>query len=254
MGQMELAGADAGLAPGLDQRAVALEAVDAGVAVAVADVQLSVRSHGDVGRPVEWRAAALDTADGLSVIAGIRTFSGDAEHHHLFPLEGELPHRVVPIIHCVHHVFRDGDPVGARREQTLAPRADEVALPIVHDDPGILAGHEIHVVLGVDRHAVHVLMDVPLGELLPPFDHFELRNNRHDPASPFAFCIAVTCRPPLSTIQPGDIIRGFGTRTLSVFSGQPDLRTARPLLSGSPSFPASLDGASGSVGEKKRPS
>ena len=54
--EVELAGTVPGLTPGLEELATVAEAVDATVAVAVRDVEVARRSHGEVGRTIERRA------------------------------------------------------------------------------------------------------------------------------------------------------------------------------------------------------
>jgi len=76
VGEAELAGPAARFAPGLDERPVGLEAMDSGVAVPVAHIQLAIGRHGHVGRPVEGRSAPLDAAVGLPVVAGVRGLPG----------------------------------------------------------------------------------------------------------------------------------------------------------------------------------
>ena len=178
--QAKLAGPRPGLAPGLDERPIGGEAVHPGVAVPVADIQLSIGGDGYIGRPVERRPAVLDAAVALSVIAGVRGHAGGADQHHLRPLGRKFAHCVVAVVHGVHHVVRpDGDPVRARGEDVLAPGAEKMTLPVVDDDPGVLPGHQIHVVPGVDRHPVHVLVDIPRRQLLPPFDDLEFWDHFH---------------------------------------------------------------------------
>ena len=140
---------------------VGSEAVNPGVAVAVADVNLPVGGDGGVGRPVEGRPAALDAAVGLSVVARVRGLAGGADHHDLLSFGGELAHGVIAVVDDVHHVILvDGDSVGALGEDPLAPGADKISVPVVHDELGILPGHQVYVVLGIDRHPVHVLVDI----------------------------------------------------------------------------------------------
>src|SRR5262249_48254209 len=61
----------------------------------------------------------------------------------------------------------DGDPVRAQGELPLAPRAEEVALPVVDDDRMITPADQVDAVLTVDRDARDVPVSVTGGKLLP---------------------------------------------------------------------------------------
>src|SRR5205807_757550 len=63
VGDAELARATAGFTPRQEQFALRRELVDAGVAVAVADIQLAARADRQVGRVVKWWAGLVNRAE-----------------------------------------------------------------------------------------------------------------------------------------------------------------------------------------------
>jgi hypothetical protein len=87
---------------------------------------------------------------------------------------------VVAVVHGVDPIVRtDGDAVCARREDPLAPGAEKIAPPVIDHHPGVLPGHQIDIILGVDRYPVHVLVNVPGRQLLPSFNDLECWNHFH---------------------------------------------------------------------------
>ena len=123
--------------------------MDAGVAVAVRDVQLTVGRDRQSRRPVERASTTLDrqevrpTFRRVARIAWlVRSTQGPQE----FPLERERSHGVVRIIGAVHHVAVDGDAVGAS-EDSLAPRSNKTAVPVVDDDRVLAPIEDEHPIL-----------------------------------------------------------------------------------------------------------
>ena len=139
-------------------RAIGGEFVHARVAVAVGDEHLSGRRHVDVGRKIERAAAVCHVFPGIgSAVArrdtrvGAHAFGADGaqelarrrEQHHLAVIAIDQPQLVVPV---------SADRV-RKCEQTRAPRRQDVALAIEHDDGMILGAVEaVDAVLGIHRH------------------------------------------------------------------------------------------------------
>ena len=128
--------------------------MDAGVAVAVGDVEVAERRHGDVGRVVERRAGALDRAEvearGAGVAAGLPLVPSVEEQ---LARGRELADRVVEVVGQVDRVVgADGDAVRPR-EQPLAPGAQELAVPVEDDDRMLAAVEDVHAVARVDGDA-----------------------------------------------------------------------------------------------------
>ena len=163
--QVELAGAGAGLAPGLDELASGGEAVDAAVAIAVTDVDFAVGCNGDVGGVVERAGGLLEGAVVGVGHAGVGGLVTGAEGHQQFTLEAELLHGVADIVGEEHVVV--GVDVDAVRtgELAIAPGADEVAVGI-EDDQGFIAAIEnVDAVLRIGGDAGDVDVVVSAGHL-----------------------------------------------------------------------------------------
>src|SRR4029453_14407095 len=142
VGQIELAGIGAGLAPREEMPAVWRVLVDTGISVAVGKIQVAgERADGDVGGPVE-RLAGLK--------GGGRVGIPDGEEQ--LALGRELAAGVVEIIGEPQHALGvERDAVGAP-DLSLAPGAEELAVAI-EDDDGVLAAREAEdIVLRIHRH------------------------------------------------------------------------------------------------------
>src|SRR5712692_11541359 len=183
VGEIELAGPGSRDAPGALALARRREAVDAAIAIAVADVEIALGPDGQVGRAIERIRRLRDRHVVLAVIARVRGGVRRAERHEQLAFRREATHRVVSVVGAPHRAVRGGgDAVGAVGEIPLAPGADEVALAVVHDDGVITAADQEDAVLAVDRHPRHVAMLVARRKLLPALDHSvgQPARRRHD--------------------------------------------------------------------------
>src|SRR3989442_14997283 len=96
------------------------------IAVAVGDVEVALRTDGDVGRPIERAARPRDRARVLAVVAGVGRLVHGAEREEQLALRRELPDRVVTVVRAEDGVVRShADAVRPEREVSLAPRAEE---------------------------------------------------------------------------------------------------------------------------------
>ncbi len=160
VGDVELAGLAAGLAPRHDQLAVGRELVHARVAVAVGDVDLALGRERGVGAAVE-RLAAHEG----------RGLAGDADGELDLALGGAATHGVVAVVGAVEGVVGiDGKAVGAL-EHALAPRAQEVALAVEHDHGVLAAVEDVDAVLAVDGDGADVHELPAVGQLGPVLNH-----------------------------------------------------------------------------------
>src|SRR5262245_12255552 len=106
--------------------------MDARVAVAVRDVQLTARRDREPRRSIERRAAAFDREEvrtTLGRVAAVAWLIRVAEREEQLALEGERAHRVVGVVGAVNDVFVDSDAVRAR-EDALAPRGEEAPVAV----------------------------------------------------------------------------------------------------------------------------
>src|SRR5262245_13476261 len=171
VGKEELPRAAARHAPGALPLTARRELMNLAVAVAVGDVQVALRPHGQVGRPVERSAGSRHRAGVLTVVAGIRGFIHGAQREQQLALGRELAHGVIAVVGAVQHLVRPHrDAVGAVGELTLPPRAQELALLVVDDDRMIAAADQEHAILAIDGDPGHVAVDVPGRKLLPALD------------------------------------------------------------------------------------
>src|SRR6266542_4724564 len=164
MRQVEVPRAGARLAPGHDVRTVRRVLVDARVAVAVRDEEEpALRADRDMRGTVEG-LAALEC----------RGLVGVADGQQACAVRRELAHGVLEIVRQPHHsIGIDRDAVRSAH-LSLAPRAQERAVPI-EDDDGMLAPREAEdIVPGVHRHA-RDLDEVPaVGQRAPAVDDLEV--------------------------------------------------------------------------------
>src|SRR5262249_40502706 len=131
------------------------------IAVAVGHVEIAPGTHGDIRGAVEGTGPARDRQQVLTVIPGVRGRIHHAKGHEQLTLRRELPDGVVTIIRAEDRAVRaHGDTVRAVGELTLTPRAQEIALLVVHDDGMIPTTDEIHAVLAIYCHPCHVPMRV----------------------------------------------------------------------------------------------
>ena len=155
VGQVELAGAGAGAAPGFDELAVRGEVVDAGVGVAIGDKDFAGGVDGDAGRKVEGFSAthhigpSVGTDDGI-VHASVGAVALDANGHQQLPLLSEFHNLAVVAFDQPDVIVRvDDDGVG-EAEHSRAPGVEVVALPVENDDGMVgVAVEAIDPVLGV---------------------------------------------------------------------------------------------------------
>jgi hypothetical protein len=170
--EVELPRPDARLTPRLNERPVRSEAVDTRIAVAVRDVQLAARCDGEVGGPVEGWPAVGDARQRAAIVAGVGGDAGDADRLEHLALRREAEDRLLPLVHAPDRVVgRDGQAVGARREEALTPRGDVGAVPVVDEDARLLAGDEEDAVARIGVRADDIGVVEAVGQLLPPLDH-----------------------------------------------------------------------------------
>ena len=171
--QDELAGTAARLAPGEQQLPVRGKLVDAGVAVAVGDVELAPGQHGDVGDAVEGPRCPLHGAD-ADLVAGIRRSSRLAERHQLPAVGRELVDGVVLVVSEPQVVVAvDEDAVGIL-EQPFAPGTEELPFLVEHDHGMRAAVEHVHAVARVARDARNLDVTPAFGQPVPSFQHFVL--------------------------------------------------------------------------------
>ena len=170
--QIELPWAAAWRAPRVFELPGGGKLMHAAIAVAVGHIEVALRANGDIGGAVEGAASPRDGHEVPAVIAGVRRRVHDSERHEQLALRRELPDGMVAVIRAEDRaVGADGDAVGASRKLTLAPRAQKVAVLIVHEDRVVPTADEVHAVLTVHRHARHVPVRIPCGQLLPSLDN-----------------------------------------------------------------------------------
>ncbi len=174
VGDVELAGIGAGLAPCHQQLAVGRIFVDARIAVAVGDVDLALRRQCRVGAAVERLAAHIG-----------RGLAGDAEGQQHPALEGAFAHRVVAVIGQKHGVVRGHVDAVRPVKDALAPGAQEVAVAVEHHHRVRAAAEGIDVVVPVDPDRGDVGIPFPaIGQLGPIVDDLVAvavrpQNDRH---------------------------------------------------------------------------
>ena len=157
---VELAGIGAGLAPGLQQLSVRRIFVDAGIAVAVGNIDLALRRQRGVGAAVK-RLAAHER----------RGLVRDADGQQHLAVGRALAHGVVAVIGAIEIVVGiDVQAVGAV-EQAFAPARDEIALAVQHHHRMVAAVEDVDAVLAVDRDGSGVGQAPAVRQLRPVFDH-----------------------------------------------------------------------------------
>src|SRR5207249_7479651 len=114
--QAELPWTDSEPAPRLHELAILVVMHDAAVHVTIADEHVARRRDGDVGRLIEVRLVLT------GLILG-------ADRQENFPVRGELPDRVVPVIDSPKvAVFVEPDLVRVLEHAAFAPRSDQPAI------------------------------------------------------------------------------------------------------------------------------
>jgi TolB-like protein/class 3 adenylate cyclase/lipoprotein NlpI len=136
---VELAGVGAGLAPCKQQSAVRRVFVDAGVAVAVRDIDLALRRQRGMGAAVKRLAAHI----GLGR-------ARDAQGHQHPAVECAMPDRVVAVVGQPDRVVRREMDAVRPGEDAFAPGADEIAVAVEHRDRMRAAVEGIDPVMAVD--------------------------------------------------------------------------------------------------------
>ena len=214
VGQEELARARAGHAPRPLQLTGRRELMHAAVAVAVGDVEIALGAHGDVRRPVERPTGARDRARILAVVTRVGGRVHRPQRHQQLAARRELPDRVIAVVGAEDGVVRtDRDPVGPVGEVALAPRAEELAVLVVHDDRVIAATDQEHAVLEVDGDARDVPMLVARRQLLPTLDDLVLQRARlcHG-EPPFSAVAALNYASNPTTSQGEGVFREMTSR------------------------------------------
>ena len=184
---VEAAGVGARLAPGQQVATLGIELVHARVAVAVGDVDVAgLRAHRRVRRPVE-RLAAVQR----------RGLVGITEGEPQRPGWCELADRVVQVVGEPHGAIGpDADPVRAA-DESLAPRAEKLAVAIEDDDRVRPAIEDPHVVAAVHGDAGCFDERPAVGKTAPSFH----RAIAHDVS------LSVTCRTVSTGIARSSSLR-----------------------------------------------
>jgi hypothetical protein len=151
--------------------------VDACVAVAVGDVEVTTRADGQLRRLVEGRSAVGNGP----VVGGVARLGRPARRAHgqdELAFGRELTDSVVADVHAVDEpgrVERDGV---RHAEEPVSEGPDEGTVALIDEDRMIAAARALpaveHVdaVLGVNRHADHIGMAPTGRQLLPALGHF----------------------------------------------------------------------------------
>jgi hypothetical protein len=160
--------------------------MDAGVAIAVRDIDVAVRSNGRFGGPVEWRPSAHDAGRILAVIARLGADAGRAERQEEFTVGREFPDSVIAAIDDVKEVVCvDGQRMRLIGEDVFAKRGDERAVGFIDEAAGLEPGHREEAILGIDGDPNHIAMPPTSRELLPIGHHLIERRLR---------CLTKMCR------------------------------------------------------------
>ena len=153
---LNCAGIGAGGAPAHQVLAVRRILVDAGIAVAVGDVDLALGRERGVRAAVE-RLAAQER----------RGLVGHADGQQDLALGGDLANRMVAVVGAVEVVVAvDMDAVGAA-EQAFAPRAQEIAVAVEHHHRMLAAIEDVDAVLAVDGDGRDIAELPAVGQLAP---------------------------------------------------------------------------------------
>ena len=160
--KIELPGVGAGLSPGEQVPPLRRELVDAGVPIAIGDVERAVLRHRQMRAPVE-RLAAVER----------RRSAGTSDGEQDRSLERALPDGVVAVVGEVDRVVRAHRHRVGPREEALAPGALEASVA-VEDDHGVrAAGEHKDAVSAVHPDAGDLPEGPPLGEPGPVLYHLE---------------------------------------------------------------------------------
>jgi hypothetical protein len=153
---VELALAGSGFAPRHQQLAVGRVFVDACIAIAVGDVDLTPRGEGGVGTAVERLAAHK-----------CRRFAGNAELEQDLTVQSDLADEMAAIVREEHRVvWRHVDAMGSRI-LPLAPRLQKIALSIEDDHRVLAAVEDVNVVVAVDADPANFLERPAVGQFCP---------------------------------------------------------------------------------------
>ena len=170
---VELAGIGARLAPGLEQFSVRRIFVDAGIAVAVRDIDLALRRQRGMGAAVK-RLAAHER----------RRLVRDADGQQHLAVGRALAHGMVAVIGAIEIVV--GIDVQTMRavEQAFAPAGDEIALAVEHHHRMVAAVEDVDAVLAVDRDGSGVGQAPAVRQFCPVLHHAvtmlaRAENSRH---------------------------------------------------------------------------
>ena len=134
--------------------------MDAGIAVAVGNIDLAVRRQRGVGAAVkrlaahEWRRLVRD-ADGQQHLA----------------VGGAFSHGVVAIIGAIEMVVGVDMQTVRTVEQAFAPAPEEISLAVQHHHRMVAAVEDIDAVLAVDRDGSGVSQAPAVRQLGPVFNH-----------------------------------------------------------------------------------
>src|SRR5262245_30648916 len=160
VGDVELPRFTAGFAPRHDELARRRELVHARVTVAVGNVDLAFRRQRRVRATVKWLPAHERGR-----------FAGDADRQFDLAGGGAAPHRMVPVIGQVEYIVLVDVETVRTLEYALAPRAQEIAVAVEHDDGVLAAIEDIDLILAVDADGGNVLEAPAVGQLAPVLYH-----------------------------------------------------------------------------------
>ena len=150
--------ADAAFAPGRQVFSVRGVFVDLGVAVAVGDVDLALRRQRGMGAAAE-RTAAHER----------RRLAGYAEGHQHLAVERAFAHAMRAVIGAEDRVVGRHVHAVRARENALAPRPQEVAVPVEHDHRVFAAVEHIDIVVAVHADRADLVERPAVGEFSPAF-------------------------------------------------------------------------------------
>src|SRR5262249_52037071 len=125
VGKVKLTGPAARLAPRRQEPAVGREAMDAGVAVAVGDVQLSARRQGEVGWVVKGRSRPANAAKVHAGGTCVGCLSAGAQGKERLTVRRELADGVIHVIGTPDAIIRADRDTVRPDELALTPRGEK---------------------------------------------------------------------------------------------------------------------------------
>jgi hypothetical protein len=133
--------------------------MDAGVAIAVRDVNVAVGGDGGFGGPVEGRSRADDAGRVLPVVPRLGSDAGRPERQEQVTIGREFADGVIAAIDDVEEIVRvDRQRMHLLSEQAFAKRGDERAVGLVDEATSLAPGHGIEPIPRIDGHSDDVSM------------------------------------------------------------------------------------------------